>query len=379
MERPGGDGALFDLTVYRSIHLTLLVPRFLGIFLKIYALSEGTILVTFTHSRLETIFKNLAGKRIAVVGDLMLDRYFWGSVTRISPEAPVPVVEVESESTRLGGAANVANNIASLGGTPVLMGVVGQDDSGRALMSIVTDNGFPGEGILIDAARPTTVKTRVIAHHQHVVRVDREARQEIPQAIQVSILDVLKRSAGSIDAVIVEDYNKGVVTKDLIHELVEFSRRHEIIVAVDPKFNNFLEYKHVTVFKPNRKETEEALGVRLDDQTTIDKAGRDLIEKLKAENVLLTLGERGMVLFTAAGGLTHVPTAARKVADVSGAGDTVIATLTMALTAGATIKEAAMLANIAGGIVCGEVGIVPISVESLREAAGESSQHEGNA
>jgi rfaE bifunctional protein kinase chain/domain len=309
----------------------------------------------------------------------MLDRYFWGSVARISPEAPVPVVEVESESTRMGGAANVANNIASLGGTPVLVGVVGQDDSGRALTSIVAESGFPGDGILIDATRPTTVKTRVIANHQHVVRVDREVKQEIQQGMQAKILDVLKRSSGSLDAIIIEDYNKGVVTRDLIHELVGFAQQHNIIVTVDPKFNNFFEYKHVTVFKPNRKETEEALGVRLDDRSSIEKAGRTLIEKLKAENVLLTLGERGMSLFDGSGSSTHVPTAARKVADVSGAGDTVISTLTMALTAGASIKEAAMLANVAGGVVCGEVGIVPISVDALRAATIEASGREGHA
>jgi rfaE bifunctional protein kinase chain/domain len=306
----------------------------------------------------------------------MLDRYFWGSVTRISPEAPVPVMEVESESTRLGGAANVANNIASLGGTPVLVGVVGQDDSGRALTSIVAENGFPGEGILIDAARPTTVKTRVIASHQHIVRVDREVKHEIQQEMQDKILDVLTRSAGSLDAIIIQDYNKGVVTGNLIHELVAFSRQHKIIITVDPKFNNFFEYRQVTVFKPNRKETEEALGVRLNDRASIELAGRALIEKLKAENVLLTLGESGMSLFDGSGDSTHIPTAARKVADVSGAGDTVISTLTMALTAGATIKEAAMLANVAGGVVCGEVGIVPISIDALREAALEASSHE---
>lgn len=334
-------------------------------------------MVTFTHSRLETLFGKLSGKRIAVVGDLMLDRYFWGSVARISPEAPVPVVEVDSESTRLGGAANVANNISSLGGTPLLIGVVGQDDSGRALKTIVADNGFPGEGILVDPSRPTTVKTRVIAHHQHVVRVDRETKDDIPAETLTRLLDVVKRSASSLDAIIIQDYNKGVVTKDLIHDLVDFARHQNIIITVDPKFNNFFEYKNVTVFKPNRKETEEALGVRLGDQASIDRAGRALIERLNAEHVLLTLGERGMSLFDSGGAVTHVPTAARKVADVSGAGDTVISTLTMALAAGATIKEAALLANVAGGIVCGEVGIVPITVDALRHAALETSDQEG--
>jgi D-glycero-beta-D-manno-heptose-7-phosphate kinase len=332
-------------------------------------------LVTLTHSRLQTIFQNLSGKRVAVVGDLMLDRYFWGSVARISPEAPVPVVEVESESTRLGGAANVANNIASLGGTPYMVGVVGQDDSGRALMSIVVENGFPTDGVLIDSSRPTTVKTRVIAHHQHVVRVDREVKQEISEEMQSKILDFLQKNVRSLDAIIIQDYNKGVIVKSLIGELVEFARKNRIIITVDPKFHNFFEYKNVTVFKPNRKETEEALGVRLDDQASVERAGRTLVDRLKPENVLLTLGERGMTLFEGKDQITHVPTAARKVADVSGAGDTVVSTLTMSLAAGATIREAAMLANVAGGIVCGEVGIVPIDLNGLRQTVLEASDH----
>jgi rfaE bifunctional protein kinase chain/domain len=325
-------------------------------------------LVTFTNSRLQTLFENLSGKRVAVIGDLMLDRYFWGSVTRISPEAPVPVVEVESESTRLGGAANVANNIASLGGTPFMVGVVGDDDSGKALTAIVAESGFPSEGILVDPARPTTVKTRVIAHHQHVVRVDREVKYDIAEGVQSRLLDVLRRNAGTLDAIIIEDYNKGVVVKTLIKELVEFAKKNRIIITVDPKFNNFFEYKQVTVFKPNRKETEEALGVRLNDQTSVEQAGRTLLERLEAENVLLTLGERGMTLVEGGGQMTHVPTAARKVADVSGAGDTVVSTLTMILAAGGSIREASMLANLAGGIVCGEVGIVPIDAGELRKS-----------
>jgi D-glycero-beta-D-manno-heptose-7-phosphate kinase len=307
----------------------------------------------------------------------MLDRYYWGTVARISPEAPVPVVEVESESTRLGGAANVANNIASLGGTPFLVGVIGQDDSGRMLKSTVAENGFPGDGILVDPSRPTTVKTRVIAHHQHVVRVDREVKNDIGEDVQSKILDVLKRNSSSLDAIIIEDYNKGVVVKELIRELIDFSRRNRIIMTVDPKFNNFFEYKHVTVFKPNRKETEEALGVRLDDQGSVERAGRTLVERLEAENVLLTLGEKGMTLVEGNGQTTHVPTAARKVADVSGAGDTVISTLTMSLAAGATIREASMLANVAGGIVCGEVGIVPIDVKILRATVADATNHAG--
>jgi rfaE bifunctional protein kinase chain/domain len=335
-------------------------------------------LVTFTQSRLQSLFAALAGKRVAVVGDLMLDRYYWGSVARISPEAPVPVVEVESESTRLGGAANVANNIASLGGTPLVVGVVGQDEAGRGLMSIVAENGFPNDGILVDPTRPTTVKTRVIAHHQHVVRVDKEVKQEISEEIQGRILDVLRRNASSLDAIIIEDYNKGVVVKRLIHEIVGFAKQNQLVITVDPKFNNFFEYKQVTVFKPNKTETEEALGVQLDDPAGVERAGRALLDRLKVENVLLTLGERGMALFEDRGPTTHVPTAARKVADVSGAGDTVISTLTMALAAGANIREASMLANFAGGIVCGEVGIVPIDADVLRQTVLETVDHSGS-
>jgi len=306
---------------------------------------------------------------------LMLDRYYWGSITRISPEAPVPVVEVESESTRLGGAANVANNIASLGGIPVLVGVVGNDTSGQELRKIIGDNGFPADGIVIDASRPTTVKTRVIAHSQHVVRVDQEVKHEVNGEAQAKILDTLRKTVGSYDGIILEDYNKGVIVKKIIPEIVKLARSNGKIITVDPKFNNFFEYTNVTVFKPNRKETEEALGARLTDQKAVEQAGRQLVDRLQAENVLLTLGEQGMSLFEREGGVMHVPTRARKVADVSGAGDTVISTLTMALAAGANVQEAASLANFAGGVVCSEVGIVPIEREALYHAVVDHDDH----
>ncbi|MEX1277090.1 MAG: D-glycero-beta-D-manno-heptose-7-phosphate kinase [Bacteroidota bacterium] len=326
-------------------------------------------MVTFTPNRLQSIFERFSGKTIAVIGDLMLDRYYWGSVARLSPEAPVPVVEVESESVRLGGAANVANNIAALGGIPLLIGVVGKDDDGKLFRSILHKNGFPDEGLVEDSTRPTTVKTRVIAHHQHVVRVDKEVKEDVREEVQGKILEALKSRINSIDAVILEDYNKGVIVKGLIAELIALARKSGRIVTVDPKFHNFFEYKNVTVFKPNRKETEEALSCRLINAESVEQAGHTLVDRLKADNVLLTLGERGMSLFESAGGVTHVPTMARKVADVSGAGDTVISTLTMALAAGADVREASTLANVAGGIVCGEVGIVPVNPSVLRETA----------
>jgi D-glycero-beta-D-manno-heptose-7-phosphate kinase len=322
-------------------------------------------MVNFTSERLDQIQKGFSGKRIAVIGDLMLDRYFWGKVSRISPEAPVPIVEIEEESTRLGGAANVANNIASLGGIPLMMGVVGKDSGAELLRTLVAEKGFPVDGIVVDASRPTTMKTRVIAHGQHVVRIDQEIKHDLNADVQARILAVLEKQIHSLDGIILEDYNKGVLTKEIIPLIIRLAKTNKKTIAVDPKFNNFMDYQGVSIFKPNRKETEEVLGKRLHTITDMEEAARELLKKLNAENILLTLGERGMILLERNGSLAHVETKARHVADVSGAGDTVIATLTMAMAAGATIRESAAIANYAGGIVCGEVGIVPIEKEVL--------------
>jgi rfaE bifunctional protein kinase chain/domain len=330
--------------------------------------------VEFSEVRIKKLFGQFRGKRIGVVGDMMLDRYYWGTISRISPEAPVPVVEVESQSTRLGGAANVANNIASLGGVPLMIGVIGDDNGGKRLRSLVEEAGFPTSGLIVDKSRPTTTKTRVIAHSQHVVRIDQEVKDDIGNEAQEEILGTLRKELSNLDAIILEDYNKGVIVKNLIHEISAIARKARKPVTVDPKFNNFFEYKNVTVFKPNRKETEEALGRRLADLRSIEEAGWDLMKRLETDNVLLTLGERGMSLFERGGEVTHVSTRAKHVADVSGAGDTVISTLTMAIVAGATVREASALANIAGGVVCGEVGIVPIQPQSLLNAVLETQR-----
>ncbi len=317
-------------------------------------------MVALNPSRVEEIDKQFSGKRIAVVGDLMLDRYFWGTVTRISPEAPVPVVEVDEESTRFGGAANVAHNIASLGGIPLLIGVVGNDAGAHQFRDLAEKKGFSTEGVITDSSRPTTIKTRVIAHGQHVVRIDQEEKTDLHPDTQRRILAAFEAQLEAVDGIILEDYNKGVLTKELIGSIVRLAKERKKTIAVDPKFHNFFEYRGVSVFKPNRKETEEALGRRLVAFVEVEEAARELLRRTDADNVLLTLGERGMILLERNGQLAQVETKARKVADVSGAGDTVIATLTMALVAGASVREAAMLANYAGGIVCGEVGIVPI-------------------
>jgi rfaE bifunctional protein kinase chain/domain len=332
--------------------------------------------VRITEQRLTELLTNMKGKRIAVIGDLMLDRYFWGSVSRISPEAPVPVVDLETEQARLGGAANVAMNIRSLGGIPMLVGVIGADNSGKQLFEIIRENNFPTEGVVVDPSRPTTVKTRVIAHNQHVVRIDRELKTDISYTIQNNIIEVLTHNINQIDGIIIEDYNKGVVVKPLIKQLIDLANKNRKTITVDPKFNNFFEYSGVTLFKPNRKEVEEAMGMRIRTDEDIQRAGKTLREKLGCENVLLTLSEQGMALFEGNGSIASVPTRARNVQDVSGAGDTVISTLTMSLAGGANMKEAATLANFAGGIVCSYLGIVPIDVQELRTAILQHVNHQ---
>ncbi|OQX57516.1 D-glycero-beta-D-manno-heptose-7-phosphate kinase [candidate division KSB1 bacterium 4484_219] len=324
-------------------------------------------MVNFSKKRLQSLLDSFRGKKILVLGDLMLDRYLWGTVTHISPEAPVPVVEIEEESIRLGGAANVGNNVASLKAIPILVGVIGNDNSGRTLLSIMKENGYLTEGIIVDSTRPTTVKTRVIAHNQHVVRTDRESREDIGEEIQEKIFDILKRYLEQVDAILIEDYNKGLLVQGLIEEVIKVARQKGKIITVDPKFDHFFDFKNVTVFKPNRKEIEAALGKRLRTLEDITRAGHLIQEKLHCRCVVITLGEQGMALFEEDGQVNFLPTKARQVHDVSGAGDTVISTLTLSLVCGANFREACTLANYAAGIVCGQVGIVPITREKLEE------------
>jgi rfaE bifunctional protein kinase chain/domain len=321
------------------------------------------------EDRLRQMIGGFRGKTIAVVGDVMIDRYYWGSVHRVSPEAPVPIVEVEEESVRFGGAANVAKNIETLGGTPYVVGLVGKDHPGDLFLKMLADDGLDDRGIVIDASRPTTIKTRVIAAGQHVVRVDNESKKDCAAEVQAQIIGAIRTSIRKIDGIIIEDYNKGVVTKEVIAGVIAAARQKGVPVTVDPKYNNFLEYKNVAVFKPNRREAEEALGGRLRTTEAIERAGKKLLELLNAENVLITRSEEGMSLFESNGAVTHIPTTADVVLDVSGAGDTVVSTLTMALVGGVPIADACRLANVAGGVVVGAVGIVPITPDQLLAAA----------
>lgn len=325
--------------------------------------------MNLNEQELRQILGSFERKRVAVVGDVMMDRYYWGHVGRISPEAPVPVVEVDSEQVLFGGAANVANNIRCLGGTPLLVGLIGDDHAGRSFADMLRDQNMDTEGLVVDAGRPTTIKTRVIAAGQHVVRVDNESKADCPERLQHQIVDAVKYRIQQIDAILIEDYNKGVLTKDVIDELLAVAHKYAKIVTVDPKFNHFLDFKGVTLFKPNRREAEEVLGGRLRADADVVAAGRKLIEILGARNVLLTRGEQGMSLCEAGGEVTHIHSVAENVQDVSGAGDTVISTLTLGLAAGVDVRTSCQLANCAAGVVVGHVGIVPVSPEQLLQAA----------
>jgi rfaE bifunctional protein kinase chain/domain len=322
-------------------------------------------MINIKRERLLELKKSFSGLKIAVIGDMMLDCYYWGDVKRVSPEAPVPIVEVENEFYRFGGAANVALNIKKLGGIPIPIGVIGYDNEGSIFSSLIEEEKIASAGLVIDDSRPTTSKVRVIAHNQHVVRIDKEKKNPVDSLISKRLLDYFKSRVDEFDGIILQDYNKGVLTSSLIKKVIQIAKVKEKLITVDPKFNNFFEYKKVTVFKPNRKEASDVLGYKIKSDEDISLAGKRLLNKLHAKYVLLTLGEAGIAVFEKEKEEKRMPTKARKVADVSGAGDTVISTLTMALAAGADILEASYLANYAAGIVCEEVGIVPIKAEDL--------------
>ncbi len=324
-------------------------------------------MIQFTPERIEAIFSQFRHKKIIVIGDLMLDHYLWGNVSRISPEAPVPVVDIYNESFRLGGAANVSYNINTLGATPVPIGVIGNDNSGMHIKSIFNDSGFNTEGIVVDNARESTIKTRIIAEDQHVVRTDRESRHVVSDEIQRQIIDFFKNQIVDSDGVIFEDYNKGLLSPLFIKELIRIANKHKKMIFVDPKFENFFEFKEVTLFKPNRKEVSDRLGINLIDNKNLENAAQQLLQKLNCRYLLITLGGQGMALFEKDKPKREMPTRAVKVHDVSGAGDTVISTLAVSMTSGTNIEEAAVLANHAAGIVVGEVGIVPIQYDELKK------------
>jgi len=312
--------------------------------------------------------KKFRSGTILVVGDLILDQYIWGPVSRISPEAPVPVVNVSSETLQLGGAANVSNNIRALGGRVDLCGVIGGDDAGRQFMNTLQRQGIGHDGILTDRDRPTTRKTRVIAHNQQLVRFDVERCHPISGALEARLSRYVAACIGSAKAVVVSDYAKGVVTPRLMSDIIDLAGRRGTPVIVDPKVTHIGRYKGVTVLTPNHLEAIQAAGLHGDDDATLLEAGRQLHQRLGCQAVLITRGERGMSLFDEGGHVTHIPTVAQQVFDVTGAGDTVVATLALALAAGAPMRHAAKLANYAAGIVVGMIGTGTVTSAQLDEA-----------
>ncbi len=329
-------------------------------------------MVLLTTDRVRTLFDAIDGAEIAVVGDVMLDRYFWGSVHRVSPEAPVPVVDIDDESFHLGGAANVASNLQGLKCTPLLCGVVGADGSGDIVRNICAERGLSTDGIVQQRERPTTVKTRVIGNNQQIVRLDRETREHVPAEVADHFANLL-RSRPNLRAIILEDYDKGLLSPRLITALMNVAKERAIPVFVDPKRRHFFDFTECTLFKPNRKEAADALQTVLRTEEDVRKAGRELLMRLRCESVLITLGAEGMMLFERNGAVSSVATRAKNVADVSGAGDTVIATLAATAAAGASMAEAAAIANIAAGLVVAEPGIV--SVTSAQVLAAVEDEH----
>ena len=309
-----------------------------------------------SRARARRIFDAMKDRRVAVVGDVMLDEFLWGRVARISPEAPVPVVEIESQTFHLGGAANVACNVRSLGGSAVVAGVVGRDAVGTRLRAALAQTGVE-DALAVDFGdRPTTHKTRIIAHHQQVVRADREAAGEVDGALRDALVAAIRQASRGASAVILSDYHKGVVTAALMKAVLQAARRARAPLFVDPKVRHFALYRGAAVVTPNQQEAEQATGVRIADAASLRAAGAAILKTLRCRAALITRGEHGMALFEEGRRPVEIPTAAREVFDVTGAGDTVIATLALATAAGATLAEAAMLANYAAGVVVGKVG-----------------------
>ena len=319
----------------------------------------NTETASFSRDRLLDLLARMAQRRVIVVGDAMLDVYLAGEAERLSPEAPVPVVSVHGRRNALGGAANVAANVAAIGGECRLVAVVGDDARGDSLRAELAEARLSDRHLVVAAARPTTSKTRVMARGQQVVRIDEEVEEDVGGRAEEQLLERVDDALRDADALLLEDYNKGALTPAVIARALDLARRRGVPVVVDPKYRNFFAYHGATVFKPNRRELEQAMGAALDLAHADALPG--VLERLGADNLLLTLGAEGMVLVTRAGAVTRIPTMAREVYDVSGAGDTVTAWVGTALAAGATLGEAARIATYAAGIEVGKAGVATVS------------------
>ena len=322
----------------------------------------------FDLATLRSIVDRFTGRKVLVLGDLMLDRYVWGRVERISPEAPVPVVEIERETYALGGAGNVAANLRSLGAEPVLVSVVGDDADGKVLCRSLAGRGVAPRRVVTDPARPTTVKTRIIAHSQQVVRADRESRVDLAGEPLTRLLEAIADELPSCEAMVVSDYGKGVVHPAPLDRAILLARRERIPVCVDPKESHIDHYRGVSLLTPNQHEAGYVMGRRVVDEASLLEVGWGLQKRLAAEAVLVTRGAEGMSLFERGGRSVHLPTVAREVYDVTGAGDTVVSVVAIALAAGADYPSACQLANHAAGLVIREVGTATCTRPQLLES-----------
>jgi len=319
-----------------------------------------------TTERIDQISAGMGKSKILILGDIMLDEYLFGTVSRISPEAPVPVVEITSDRYLLGGSANVAANIRAIGDEPVLLGTVGEDEASVKLFQLLKEKRISSDFVVNDPSRRTTFKTRVIANNQQVVRTDRENLHELDKDIEAKVLNRFKAVADEISAVIISDYGKGVITLSLLERVIQICLEKDIFIAVDPKETHFHNYRKVSVITPNHHEAGFAYGKRIRTEQDLAEVGTGLLEKLQAKSILITRGADGMSIFRSGEEPTHIPTFARKVYDVTGAGDTVIATFVSAVCAGADLVEAAVVANAGAGITVAEVGTATVTVPLLK-------------
>lgn len=318
--------------------------------------------------RAKQIVSQFPNRKLIVLGDLMLDEFIWGEVRRISPEAPVPVVEVKRESWHLGGAGNVVSNLIELGAKALPIGVIGDDETGKLMARKFAGRGADPRGLIVDPSRPTTRKTRIVAHSQQMVRADRENRSPISGEIEDKVIAAFSAALTEAEAVIVSDYDKGLLTPRVLKEVISATHNAGKIICLDPKIKNFLNYQKVDVITPNQPEAERASGIEIVDDASLIAAAHRIRELLDCTNVLITRGEHGMSLLDAEDKLTHIPTVAREVYDVTGAGDTVIATLTLAMAAGTSTVDAAVIANHAAGVVVAKVGTATVTPAELAEA-----------
>jgi D-beta-D-heptose 7-phosphate kinase/D-beta-D-heptose 1-phosphate adenosyltransferase len=317
---------------------------------------------------IESLFNHISSFRCLVIGDLMLDEYLWGKADRISPEAPVQVVDVIREELRLGGAGNVVNNLVALGAQVAVCSVIGEDENGKALLDDFTQRAVAVDAIFRDPARRTSRKTRVVASHQQIVRIDRESRDPLSADMEDQVCRWIASHADSFNVILLSDYLKGVLTPGVIETVVSAARPKAIPVLVDPKGTDFSRYHGTTLLTPNRKEAEAAAGIAIRDNETLGQAAGLIMERAGLDNLLITRSEEGMSLFSRSGEIVHIPTVAREVFDVSGAGDTVLASLAIGVAAGLGMAEAARLANIAAGIAVGKLGTSTVSPAEIINA-----------